>query len=91
MTILENLYSEYINGNEAYYEEQKNGEAVESMKQVEAIINQVVYMPAVRRRLSDEICEVAYAHEKQGFVHGFRQAMKMAAEIFATENMKMPD
>ncbi len=91
MTILENLYSEYINGNEAYYEEQKNGEAADSIKRVDAIINQVVYMPAVKRRLSDEICEVAYTHEKQGFVHGFRQAMKMAAEIYATENMKNPD
>ena len=91
MTILENLYSEYINGNEAYYEEQKNGEADKSMKQVDATIRQVVYSATVRTRLSDEICEVAYTHEKQGFVHGFRQAMKMAAEIYATENIKNPD
>ena len=43
MTILENLYSEYINGNEAYYEEQKNDEADKSMKQVDATIRQVAF------------------------------------------------
>lgn len=91
MTILENLYCEYINGNEAYYEEQKNGEAAESIERINAIIRQVVYPSTVRMQLSDELGNVALAHEKQGFVHGFRQAMKMAAEIYATENIKHPD
>jgi len=84
MTILENLY-------DVYYEERENEEVVESMKRVDSLIRQVVYSAAARRELSDELGGVALACERQGFVHGFRQAMKMAAEIFATENTKMPD
>lgn len=91
MTILENLYSEYINGNEEYYEEQKNGEAAKSIERIDFIIRQVVYSSTVRMQLSNELGNVALAHERQGFVHGFRQAMKMAAEIFASENIKIPD
>jgi len=84
MTILENLY-------DVYYEERENEEAVESMKRMDSLIRQVVYSAEARRELSDELGGVALAYERQGFVHGFRQAMKMAVEIFAAENMKMPD
>ena len=82
MTILEELYNEYINGNEEYYKIYKTGEAADSLEELEQLMEGKLKDTRLRMDISDSVGVVVYTHEKQGFTLGFRYAMRLAAEVF---------
>lgn len=83
MSILEELYNDYIDSDAEYGKIYWGGEADISVKKFNELMKNKIDNPKLRMELSDSLGEIVYTHEKQGFTLGMKYAMRMAAEIFA--------